>query len=390
MVAACLMVILCVGLGPVQTPATAPTAAAVAAASTQDAARAKAAYAQAVELEAQARYADALPLLWEAAQLAPDAADIQNRLGEALERIGALDAAVEAYQRALACDQAFRKATNNLILALAKSGKTADALSLARAAVAAAPGDPDRLFTLGLAQAEYNLDDAADTFRRVLTIAPRHGLARYNLALALKRADRPTEAAAELIELLEIEPRPEAHYQLGVIYWQQGQLDRAADALRAAIQSRPEYAEAHYTLGAVLKAKGDLKAAAESLRRAIALAPESSSAQHYVLAQVLRQMGDERTAQRELAESERLRQRFEAEHEASILTYLGIQKLEAGQPAAAIEYFKQATTIFEPYAAAYYQLGLALQRLKKPDEARTAFARAHELNPALVPPATPR
>lgn len=362
---------------------------AVASAQAHEPARAHAIYTQAVELESQARYADALPLLWEAAQLAPASAEVQNRLGEALERIGALDAAADAYRRAIAGDKGYRKATNNLILVLAKGGKTADALTLARAEVAAAPGDADRLFTLGLAQAEYNLDEAADTFRQVLTLAPRHTLARYNLALTLKRADRPAEAAAELTRLIAIEPRPEAQYQLGVIAWQQGQLDRATDALRAAIAAKPDYADAHYTLGAVLKANGDPTAAAASLRRAIALTPSSSGA-HYVLAQVLRQTGDDPGARTELAESERLRQQFEAEHEASVLTFLGIQKLTAGDPTAAANYFKQATATFEPYAPAHYQLGLALQRLKRPTEAHTAFARARQLNPALVPPPEPR
>ena len=353
------------------------------------AARAKTIYAQAVDLEAHARYADALPLLWEAAQLSPGSAEIQNRLGEALERIGALEAAADAYRRAIASDKTFRKATNNLILVLAKGGKTTEALTLARAEVAAAPGDADRLFTLGLAQAEYNLDDAIDTFRRVLTTAPRHTLARYNLALTLKRADRPAEAAAELTRVIEIEPRPEAQYQLGVIAWQQGDLDRAATALRAAIAARPDYADAHYSLGAVLKAKNDPAAAAIALRRAITLNPTSSGA-HYVLAQVLRQSGDEKSAKTEFAESERLRQAFEAEHEASVLTFLGIQKLEAGDAAAAAKLFTQATTTFEPYAPAHYQLGRALQRLQKPTEAREAFARARALNPALVPPPDPR
>jgi tetratricopeptide (TPR) repeat protein len=48
------------------------------------------------------------------------------------------------------------------------------------------------------------------TFRRVLDRAPRHTLARYNLALALQRADRLPEAIAELDRAIGIEPRPEA------------------------------------------------------------------------------------------------------------------------------------------------------------------------------------
>ena len=59
-------------------------------------------YTRAVQLEADGNQPAALALLWEAAGLAPRDADVQNRLGEALERIGALDAAIEAYRRAVA------------------------------------------------------------------------------------------------------------------------------------------------------------------------------------------------------------------------------------------------------------------------------------------------
>jgi hypothetical protein len=63
----------------------------------QDAdARARQAYAKAIELEAAGNHAGSLSLLWEAAGLAPRDADVQNRLGEALERMGALDGAVGA------------------------------------------------------------------------------------------------------------------------------------------------------------------------------------------------------------------------------------------------------------------------------------------------------
>src|SRR6188768_2603977 len=101
-----------------------------------------------------------LARLWDAAARNPRDADVQNRLGEALERMGALDAAVDAYRLALAERPEFRKASNNLILALVKAGKGEEAVQRARALVAAAPEDPDRHFTLGLAQSEQNVSDA--------------------------------------------------------------------------------------------------------------------------------------------------------------------------------------------------------------------------------------
>ncbi len=348
-------------------------------------ARAREAYERAIQLEDQGNHAAALSLLWEAAGLAPRDADVQNRLGEALERIGALDAAVDAYRRALAARPSFRKASNNLILALVKTGKGPEAVARARALVAEAPTDPDRYFTLGLAQSEQDVEGAIQTFRKVLELAPRHALARYNLALVLRRADRLPEALAELERALAIEPRPEAHYTMGVIYWHQGDLDRAAAALRAAIAAEPKYADAHDALGNVLKARRDWSGAAASLRRAIALRPDLP-ASHYTLGLVLQLGGDEPGARAELAEAERLRRTAELEHEALMTTSVGIQKMEGGDLAGALTQFERATAAFEAYAPAHYQMGLVLQRLGRLDASRSAFARAHALNSSLVPP----
>src|SRR5262245_39935333 len=122
----------------------------------QDARAAQQAYTRAIALEAQGNYSAALALPWDAAGLAPKDADIQQRLGEALERIGVLDAAADAYRRAIEARPGFRKAINNLILVLVKAGRGPEAVTRARALVAEAPNDPDRLFTLGLAQTEQD------------------------------------------------------------------------------------------------------------------------------------------------------------------------------------------------------------------------------------------
>jgi tetratricopeptide (TPR) repeat protein len=346
---------------------------------------ARAAYERATELEARGNHTAALALLWQAAGFAPRDADVQNRLGEALGRIGALDAAIDAYRRALAERPAFRKAANNLILTLVKAGKGEEAVQRANALVADAPDDADRQFTLGLAQSEQDVDEAIKTFRRVLQLEPRHTLARYNLALVLKRADRLPDAIDALKRALEIEPRPEAHYTLGVIYWQQGDTSRAADALRAAAAADPRYAEAHYTLGAVLSARKDWKGAAEALRRAIALRPDMAGA-HDTLARVLRQSGDETGAASEFAEAARLRKRAQLEQEAGVWTAVGSRTLEHGDLTGALDQFRRATAVFEEYAPAHFQIGLVLQRLGEAEAAGAAFARAAQLNPGLGPP----
>ena len=347
--------------------------------------RAQEIYRRALEYEKQANYGAALPLLWEAAGLAPRDADVQNRLGEALERIGALDAAAEAYRRALAERPEFRKAANNLILTLVKAGRGPEAVERARAIVMAAPKDPDAHFSLGLAQSEQDVEQAIGSFRRALDLDPRHTLARYNLALVLKRADRVAEAVTELTRTLEVEPRAETHYQLGVIRWQQGDLDRAAASLRAAVSADPRHAGAQATLGAVLRDRRDWRGAIAALRRAIDLEPESWSV-YYTLGRVLQLSGDARAARTQFAEAERRRRQAELTREAGVLTAVGTSRLDAGDPVAAVRQFEQALAVFDAYAPAHYQLGRALQRLGRLEAARRAFVRAHQLNPGLVPP----
>jgi len=368
---ACVVIALAVGY-----PTTAPA---------QDSSvRAKAVYDRAIRLEGDGNYPAALSLLWEAAGLAPRDADIQNRLGEALERIGALDAAIAAYRTAVQEKPHFRKASNNLILALVRVGKGEEAVERARALVSDDPKDPDRYFTLGLAQSEQNIDEAMASFRRTLELAPGHVLARYNLALALNRSDRASEAVDELKRALAIDPQPQIHYMLGVVYWHQGDFDRAVTELNAAISKQPDYADAYYALGSVLKARKDWKGAAAALRHAIAIRPDPAT--HYTLAQVLQQAGDQAGARAEFEESERLRQRTELDQQASVWTAVGTRKLDAGDFADALDLFRRAVAASDRYAPAYYQMGRAPQGLGRDREAREAFARAAALNPGLVAP----
>jgi tetratricopeptide (TPR) repeat protein len=348
-------------------------------------ARARDLYERAGELERRGNAAAALSLLWEAAGLAPADGAIQDRLGEALEGIGALDAAVAAYRTAADAHPPAPGAANHLILALVKAGRSPEAIARARDMTRVAPGDADRWFTLGLAQADVDVDGAIASFDRALAIDPRHTLARYNLALVLLHADRLSAAVDALAETAAVQSRPEVQYTLGIVHWRQGDLARAAAALAQAVATNPAYADAHLALGTVLQARGDLKGSAAALNRAIALRPDLP-APHIVLARTLARAGDEAGARRESSESERLRTAAQHSQEAATLTAVGAQKLESGDTAAAADCFHRAIEVYEPFAPAHYQLGRALDALGQHDAARVAFARAQQLNPALVPP----
>jgi tetratricopeptide (TPR) repeat protein len=351
----------------------------------QSAGRARTLYDTALRLQRDGNAAGALAMLWEAAGLAPADGDIQNELGRALERIGALDAAVEAYRAAAGAPNAPAGAARSLVLALVKAGRSPEAIARARAGVEQAPADADRWFTLGLARSDADVEGAIDSFHRALALDPRHGLAQYNLALVLYRADRVQPALDALHSALAIQHRPEIYYTLGTVYWHQGDLDRAVNALDEATAARPDYAEALLALGTILEARGNVKGSTSALERAIRLRPDLP-APHIVLARALTAAGDEAGARRESAEAERLRLLADNAQKAAALTAAGVQKLDGGDASGAAQCFRQAIEAFEGFAPAHYQLGRALDRLGRPDAARAEFARARQLNPALVPP----
>jgi tetratricopeptide (TPR) repeat protein len=351
--------------------------------------RASDAYRRARALEASGDAGGALALLWTASGLAPRDADIQMGLAEALERVGALDAAVDAWRAALAARPQDRKASRGLVLALVAGGRSPEAVALARAAVDASPNDPEALLTLGLAQSEQDVDAALEALRRALARAPGHALARYNLALLLKRVDRLDEAIAELTRVIASEPRPEAYYALGMARWHSGDGARATDAFQAAIALEPRHADAHHMLGAVRAAERDWRGAAAALRRALALRPDAPAV-HDTLARVLRSTGDDTGARVHLAEGERLRRAAEREHEARVWTSLGTARLEQGDALAALDALRRAVAIHAAYAPAHFQMGRALDRLGDADAADGAYARARQLNPHLVAPSRQR
>ena len=69
------------------------------------------------------------------------------------------------------------------------------------------------------------------SFRRALELDPRHALARYNLALALNRADRTAEAIEEMKQALAIDSRAQTHYMLGVDVLAPGRIRRSDERI---------------------------------------------------------------------------------------------------------------------------------------------------------------
>jgi tetratricopeptide (TPR) repeat protein len=217
-------------------------------------------------------------------------------------------------------------------------------------------------------------------------LAPNNASLHYNLGLAYKLKDQLDKAVPEFQNAIRLQPDlADAHYTLGVLFWQRGDFDKATDELQKAIQNQPNYAEAHYTLGTVFKQQGKLPDAAASLREAIRLQPDFAGA-HTTLAAVLRQMGDAQGAAEEAKAGANISASSNSLQAATFATNSGKRLLGAGDVDGAIAQFRSAIRSEPKYAAAHYQLGLALRQQGQRDEAKKEFEKAVELDPHLTVP----
>ena len=112
------------------------------------------------------------------------------------------------------------------------------------------------------AEEEERHDDAAEAYRRAITLEPRFAEAYFNLGNVLRDAGR-AEAAIEMYRMAAAhdEGLAVAWYNIADIREQEGRLEEAVEALRAALRADGLYADAHFNLARCYEQLGDLPAA---------------------------------------------------------------------------------------------------------------------------------
>ncbi|HLZ09762.1 MAG TPA: tetratricopeptide repeat protein, partial [Chloroflexota bacterium] len=132
-----------------------------------------------------------------------------NNLGNALRKAGKLDAAVEAFQKAISASPDFATASANLGLTYDQMDRPDLAIGAYRRVVELQPANAEAQYNLGNALRECcRIDDAMDAYRAVLSLRPDDVEARHNLALAFKDAGRIDDCLSELNCAQELRPNP--------------------------------------------------------------------------------------------------------------------------------------------------------------------------------------
>jgi tetratricopeptide (TPR) repeat protein len=261
-------------------------------------AEAAACYRRAIELEPDAAVAHAslgevlvhlgdldgaIAPLGRALALRPDLALAHNLIGCVLHRKGQLGQAIAAHRRAVQEQPGVPLYHTNLGAALYSShlGKTGPAARALRdeaiASFQKAIAIDDRYVlahnNLGAALVAKGLpDQAIPHLRQTILLQPDHALAHFNLGRALYRKKQLDEAITSYRTALRYQPNyAPAHNSLGVALQARGDHQGALAAYYLAVSCDPNNALAHCNVGLMLRKRGEYTRALKHLQRGHAL-----------------------------------------------------------------------------------------------------------------------
>ncbi|MBI1944496.1 MAG: tetratricopeptide repeat protein [Deltaproteobacteria bacterium] len=223
-------------------------------------------------------------------------------LGALEKDAGKLDAAVAAYEKAIALRPGYHAAENNLGLTLIAAGKLDAAEQRYREVLARAPSYAPGWVNLGKLYSQRKMyPQAIDAYRKALEVKPDYARALLDLGVAYARSGRLDEAAATYKRALELNPRSvAAWYNLGLAQRQTRDLPAAEQSFRQARELDQDHAASGKKLAQLVLARGAVDEARALLEDVLDTDPNDAEArlQH---AELLQKAGDLAGCAREVA-----------------------------------------------------------------------------------------
>ena len=223
------------------------------------------------------------------------------------------------------------------------------------------------------------LDDAERGYRKIEEASEEFPDALHLLGvLAHQRGDH--RGAVQLISdaITRRQDAAPMHANLAEACRATGDLGRAVNEGRRALELQPDYPTAQSNLALALMALGELAEASELLRAAIKSEPASALA-HNNLGNVLRLQGRDEDAIAEFREVVRLEPAG-----AEGLSNLGQLLLETGEAEEALTYCGNAVKLSPQFAAGLSNLGNVLRELQQFDKSINCYEKALKLRPELA------
>lgn len=222
---------------------------------------------------------------------------------------------------------------------------------------------------------QQHFQEAAAEYTSVMRLDPNDNEALVAKISALIDARDYTDALDSAKEYTHREPADlKGELLLGTVYSELGEYGRAEEELARAAAGMPKYAPAQYEIGRALARDQKPAQALPYLEKSIALDPSNTSAQ-YQLVHVLRALGDRERSQKMLEMFNKTNGQYSAAQTNQANEYL-----HSGQPAKAVEVYRQILETNEQDAGTEYNLALALAALQDREGERKALEKAISLD----------
>jgi tetratricopeptide (TPR) repeat protein len=214
----------------------------------------------------------------QALKLKPDYVKAHVNLGVAFAREGKVDEAITSYRNALSLNPNFAEAHTNLGAALAELGNVKEAILHYTTALRLNPDVEQTHNNLGVAFMQNGkIDSAIDHFQKALQINPEFSEGKQNLikALAINR-ELQHEIARVLRESEQDPENPTLRYQLGILFFNAGEWDKAIFHLKRAISLQPGFARAQNDLANIYAKKEEYEKALIHLKKTLEYWPDNA------------------------------------------------------------------------------------------------------------------
>ncbi len=320
--------------------------------------------------EEQGKNEDAIVTLQRAILLKPRLRGANLFLGIAQYRLNQFDKAIAAVRKETLVSASDANAWMWLGVIQLGAERPEEAVVALDKAAKLAPDNVDILYQRGRA----HLLVSKSSYEKMFQADPKSWRVHQVLAQADAEAERHDDAIAEYQAAIELVPRqPGLHEELATEYWKAGKLEPAEAELQKELEIDPHNVLARYKLGTLEVERGEGAKSKELIEGALRQSPSLKNSSYY----------------------------------------LGRAEMELGNNTTAVDAFQRAISEAgadpEIVQQAWYQLGIVYRRLRRIDDAQTAFATFQKLKddasqklrqrlekkrqseaPGTAPPATPQ
>ncbi len=231
----------------------------------------------------------------------------------------------------------------------------------------------------GTLEERGQLNEAIANYREALEIKPAVAQVQSNLGNALLREGQVEEAIVHLQTALQIDPAyAEAYNHMGSALMKKGQAGEAIAYYQKAVQLNTSYADAYNNLGVAFLRTGQTDQAIAHYKKAVAINPGYAEMQ-YNLGNALAREGnwaDAIACYRAALSTER-----DSVKASKVRNNIGAALERLGKSDEALEQFSEALQINGNYPEAHFNVGRMLAQLGRRDEAVAHLREALRLKP---------